>query len=262
MIETNCIYNEDCLIGMKKIPDGSVDCIITDLPYGTTRNHWDSVIPMDELWAEYKRIIKFNGAIVLFSQPPFTFSLACSNLSMFKHEIIWVKENSTGFLNANFAPLKIHENILVFSKASACFTKNLSKAMTYNPQKLIKGKPYKAKQHSGKSNNYDSKHMHDVITESNGDRFPTDVVHFCRDKEKFPPTQKPVALVEYLINTYSNEGDVVLDSCLGCGTTAIAAIRTGRKYIGFETNPEYYETARKRIEKEEAETLIFKIELI
>ena len=104
MIEANCIYNEDCLIGMKKIPDGSVDCIITDLPYGTTRNHWDSVIPMDELWAEYKRIIKFNGAIVLFSQPPFTFSLACSNLSMFKHEIIWVKENSTGFLNANFAP--------------------------------------------------------------------------------------------------------------------------------------------------------------
>ena len=130
MIELNKIYNEDCLLGMKRIPDESVDCIICDLPYGTTQNQWDSVISIDDLWLQYKRVIKKNGAIVLFSQMPFTAILACSNLEMLKYEIVWQKENATGFLNSNFAPMKIHENILVFYK----------KLPTYNPQK-VKGSP-------------------------------------------------------------------------------------------------------------------------
>ena len=124
MIEIDNIYNEDCLEGMKRIPDGSVDAIICDLPYGTTRNPWDSVIPLDKLWAEYKRIVKPRGAIVLFSQQPFTSALIMSNPLMFKHEWIWEKDSGTGFLNANYAPLKRHENVLVFSQSAACYVKD------------------------------------------------------------------------------------------------------------------------------------------
>lgn len=142
MIELNKIYNEDCLVGMKRVPDASIDCIICDLPYGTTKNAWDSVIPLNDLWTHYNRIIKENGAIILFSQMPFTAVLACSNLNDFKYEIVWQKENATGFLNSNFAPMKIHENILVFSKSSACFVKDKNLTMIYNPQMIHGCKPY------------------------------------------------------------------------------------------------------------------------
>lgn len=147
-MELDKIYNEDCLEGMKQIPDGSVDAIICDLPYGTTANKWDSIIPFDKLWEQYKRVIKRTGAIALFSQQPFTSALVMSNPSMFKYEWIWEKEGATGFLNANFAPLKIHENICVFSFSAAAPTNNIENRIVYNPQ-YTKGTPYKNKQRGG-----------------------------------------------------------------------------------------------------------------
>ena len=257
MIELNKIYNEDCLEGMKRIPDGSVDCVICDLPYGTTKNYWDSVIPLDNLWVEYRRIVKPSGAIVLFSQMPFTAILASSNLEMFKYEIIWEKDNATGFLNCNFAPMKKHENILVFSQSSACFVKEKKDAMVYNPQMITGRTPYVIKHNSYGSTNYDYKHFKNVTTVSNGERYPTDIVSYKRDKEKIHPTQKPVALIQYLIRTYSNEGDTILDNCMGSGTTAIAAIREKRNFIGFELNKEYYDKACKRIKLEQAQSTLF-----
>lgn len=256
-MEIDKIYNEDCLVGMKDIPDKSIDCIICDLPYGTTKNQWDSVIPLDELWLQYKRVVKENGAIVLFSQMPFTAILACSNLEMLKYEIVWQKEHATGFLNCNFAPMKIHENILVFSKSSACFVKDKTQAMTYNPQMTQGHKPYVCKRNSTKSKNYDYKHLTSYTTISNGDRFPTDLVCFGKDKEKLHPTQKPVALIQYLIRTYSNEGDLVCDNCIGSGTTAVACIKENRHFIGYEITKEYFDIAQQRIKAEQSQLKLF-----
>ena len=227
----------DCLELMKDIPDGSIDMILCDLPYGTTRNKWDSTIPFESLWGQYERIIKDNGAIVLFSQPPFDKALSMSNIKLFRYEWIWEKDNATGFLNANRMPLKKTENILVFYK----------QLPIYNPQKTA-GKPYKCKQGSGSSSwNYDES-QGGYVTENNGDRFPTNIIKFNRDKDKFHPTQKPVALLEYLIKTYTNEGDTVLDNCMGSGSTGVACVNTGRKFIGMEMDDTYYEIAKQRID--------------
>ena len=246
MIELDKIYNEDCLEGMKRIADGAVDCIITDLPYGTTRNPWDSVIPLDQLWEQFKRVTKKNAAIVLFSQQPFTSQLIMSNPYMFKHEWIWEKDSGTGFLNANYAPLKRHENICVFSKSAACYVKDADNAMTFNPQKS-KGSPYKCKQGSiGK--NYDYENSKKTVTVNNGERNPTDVVYFISEPHPFHPTQKPVDLLRYLILTYTNVGGVVLDATIGSGTTAVAALMEKRHFIGFETNKEYFDIAQGRID--------------
>ena len=254
-IEVNKIYNEDCLEGMKRIHDGSVDCIICDLPYGTTKNPWDSVISLDALWMEYKRIIKPSGAIVLFAQTPFDKVLGASNIEMLKYEWIWEKDSGTGHLNSKFAPMKKHENILVFSKKAACFVKNIDDAMTYYPQ-MESGKPYTQK--SGRpSLNYDAANCHQVITENKGERYPTSVLKFNRDKSKIHPTQKPVDLIAYLIRTYTNEGELVLDNCMGSGTTAIACIKERRHFIGFELNKEYYEKSLKRIENEKSQLKLF-----
>ena len=233
--------------GMKRIPDGSVDCIICDLPYGTTRNAWDSVIPLDELWVQYKRIIKERGAIVLFSQMPFTAILASSNLEMLKYEWIWEKAMPTGFLNSNHAPLKAHENILVFSKHAAA-PKGAGKIdpMIYNPQ-FLKGKPYFSKALGiGLRDNYGK--FKNIPTHNNGDKYyPRDIIQFSHDKDKFHPTQKPVSLLKYLVLTYSNKGDTILDNCMGSGTTALACIDTGRNFIGFEKEKKYFDIAMKRI---------------
>lgn len=243
MIEINKIYNEDCLEGMKRIPDGSVDCIICDLPYGTTHNAWDSVIPLDNLWEQYKRIIKPNGAIVLFAQCPFDKVLGASNLSMLKYEWIWRKEQGTGHLNAKKSPLKDHENILLFYQQQP----------TYNPQ-MKEGNPYKCK--SGKaSSNYGEQVR--VVTENNGERYPTTIIQFDRERDTFHPTQKPVDLIRYLVLTYSNEGDTILDNCIGSGTTAIACIREHRNFIGFELNTEYYTKACERIKTEISQQKLF-----
>jgi len=214
---------------------GSVDLILCDLPYGTTQNKWDSIIPLEPLWAEYKRIIKPNGAIILFAQTPFDKVLGCSNLEWLKYEWIWEKDNGTGFLNAKKAPLKIHENILVF----------YNKLPTYNPQ-MREGKPYTVKA-GRKSSNYGT--QIDVTTVNTGERYPIDIIKFNRDKGKYHPTQKPVPLLEYLIKTYTNENEIVLDNCMGSGSTCVASHNTGRRYIGIEKDKDYYDIAIKRLEE-------------
>lgn len=234
MIELNKIYNEDCLEGMKRIPDGSVDMILCDLPYGTTRNKWDSIIPLEPLWEQYERIIKDNGAIVLTAQTPFDKVLGVSNLDMLRYEWIWQKESGTGFLNAKKMPLKNHENILVFYK----------RLPTYNPQMRTGFKEYEIKQGHLGTNYGDGK---GVTSVSNGERYPLTTVKFTRDKDKVHPTQKPVALFEYLIKTYTNEGETVLDNCAGSGTTMIACMNTDRNFIGFELDEGYFEMANERI---------------
>src|SRR5699024_6849560 len=181
----------DCLELMKDIPDGSVDMILADLPYGTTRNKWDSVIPLEPLWEQYERIIKDNGAIVLTAQTPFDKVLGASNLNILRYEWIWQKEAGTGFLNAKKMPLKDHENILVFYK----------KLPTYNPQMRTGFKPYEIKKgHHGSNYGKDK----GAVTVSGGERYPLTVISFRRDKNKLHPTQKPLALMEYLIKTYSD----------------------------------------------------------
>lgn len=228
------IHLGDCLQLMQDLPSQSVDMIMCDLPYGTTQNKWDSILPLDELWAHYRRICR--GAIVLTAQTPFDKVLGASNMGMLKYEWIWEKDNGTGFLNAKKAPLKTHENILVF----------YDKPPTYLPQMRQGFKPYTQKQGSG-SNNYGAV-TPGHVTENNGDRYPVTVLKFARDKSKLHPTQKPVALMEYLIRTYTNEGELVLDNCMGSGTTGVAAINTGRRFIGMEQNPEYFAIAEDRIQ--------------
>jgi site-specific DNA-methyltransferase (adenine-specific) len=252
MLELNKIYLGDCLGLMPQIQDQSIDMVLCDLPYGTTKNNWDSIIPLDKLWEQYERVIKPNGAIVLFSQQPFTSKLVMSNPKLFKYECIWEKENGTGFLNANHAPLKIHENILVFGKGATSPTKK-SVSMTYNPQK-IKGKPYTAVQGYSGSN-----YSHTVgnVTVSDGMRYPTDILRFNRDKDKFHPTQKSVELLRYLIRTYTNKGDLVLDNTCGSGSTCVAAIREKRNFIGIELNDEYFNIASNRINSEMQQLTLF-----
>ena len=228
------IKQGDCLELMKDIPDESIDMILCDLPYGTTKNKWDSVIPLNKLWKSYERIIKDNGAIVLFSQMPFSAELVHSNLKLFKYEWIWQKDNGTGFLNAKKMPLKIHENILVFYK----------KLPLYNPQMRTGFKPYKCKQgrHSTNYGAYEQGH----ITESNGERYPIDIIKFKKDNG-LHPTQKPVELLEYLIKTYTNENETVLYNCMGSGSTGVACVNTNRNFIGYELDEKYFEIAGKRI---------------
>ena len=240
-MEINKIYNEDCLEGMKGIADGSVDMILCDLPYGTTRNKWDSVIPLEALWEQYSRVIKPNGAIVLTAQTPFDKVLGCSNLQMLKYEWIWRKTKATGHLNAKKMPMKEHENILVFYK-------NLP---TYNPQGLVKLESPILRKGKNNGTNYgkSDKDSYRKVT-----RYPRDVLEFPSEGKTVHPTQKPVALFEYLIKTYTNPGELVLDNCMGSGTTAIACMNTQRNFIGFEMDRGYYDIACKRIDDHKEET--------
>ena len=233
----------DCLIGMQEIPSGSVDLIICDLPYGTTANKWDSIIPLDKLWAQYKRIIKRGAPIVLFAQCPFDKVLGCSNLDWLKYQWVWSKNQVTGYLNANYAPMRCHEVVLVFSEFAAAPSNN---PMRYNPQK-IKGAVRVHNHKAGDNgNNYRYAKAAKVVTD---EEYPRDILEFNRDTDSWHPTQKPLALIAYLIRTYSNPGDTVLDNCMGSGTTAVAAIRTGRNWIGYEMNTEFYNRALKRIDE-------------
>ena len=235
----------DCLELMSNIPDESVDMVLADLPYGSTKNKWDSQIPLDQLWGGYKRIIKPRGCIALFAQVPFAQILGASNLEMLKYEWIWEKPMSTGRLNCNFAPMKAHENILIFSKSAACYVKDKSRAMKYFPQ-MTEGSPYIVK-YRGNSTNYDMKWQRQITTINNGTRYPRDVQKFTHDKDKYHPTQKPVALLEYLIRTYTEEGDTVLDNVMGSGSTGVAAVNTGRNFIGIELDENYFNIAKERI---------------
>ena len=228
------LYKGDCLEIMRNIPDKSIDMILCDLPYGKTHNKWDSIISLDKLWEQYNRIIKDNGAITLFAQTPFDKVLGVSNLKMLKYEWIWEKEQGTGFLNAKKMPLKNHENILIFYK----------KPPIYNPQ-MKKGKPYTLERNTF-TVNY-GKQVDMVRTENTGERYPLTILKFKRDKEKLHPTQKPIALLEYLIKTYTNEGEIVLDNCMGSGSTGIACLRTNRNFIGIEKDDKYFDMAYNRI---------------
>lgn len=220
---------------MDLIPDKSVDLVLCDLPYGTTRNKWDLVIPFDRLWQQYERIVKDAGAIVLFSDGLFTVQLIQSNVKLWRYNLVWDKGRGCDFLNANVKPLKCHEDITVFYK----------KRPTYNKQYWY-STPYKAIKNGSLSDNYGERGS--AVSESeDGRRNPLSILRFNRDAEKLHPTQKPVALLEWLIKTYTNEGDTVLDNCFGSGSTLEAALNTGRHCIGFELEPKYFDLTAERL---------------
>lgn len=241
MIELNKIYNEDCLEGMKRIPDKSVDMILCDLPYGTTACKWDTIIPFEPLWEQYERVIKDDGAIVLTGAQPFTSNLIMSNTKLFKYALIWDKKKSSSALHAKIQPLRVHEDILVFGK----------KKTTYNPQ-MRKGKPRVDKKAIIKNGEaFGGKEIERNYENKEGLYYPKSILEISNasQKGKVHPTQKPVALFEYLIRTYTNENETILDNCMGSGTTAIACLNTNRNFIGFELDENYHTVANERIAK-------------
>ena len=234
------LYNDDCLNVMKKISDKSIDCIITDLPYQQTHNIWDEIIPFEPLWEQYNRIIKDNGAIILFTQGMFTAKLMISNPKMWRYNLIWEKTQPTGFLNAKRMPLRNHEDICIFYK----------KLPIYNPQKTS-GHTRKISKIEHKKNckittNYGS---HELTTYDSTERYPKSIWRFSKDTQKsaLHPTQKPLALIEELVKTYTNKGDLVLDSCMGSNTTGIACKNLERSYIGIERDIDVFKTAVDRV---------------
>lgn len=238
------MWQGDCLEVMKDIPDNYVDMILCDLPYGTTQNKWDTVIPFEPLWEQYWRVAKPNAAIVLTAAQPFTSVLVCSQIKRFKYEWVWDKCNPTGFGNAKRQPLRYHENIIVFYE----------KQCVYNPIKW-QGKP-NHKQGENNTNLYSEnynggfKRGEDDLS---GLKYPRSIIEFSKHSSQvgLHPTQKPVALFEYLIKTYTNEKQIVLDNCIGSGTTAIAAMNTNRKFLGIEMDEKYYNIACDRIQTHE-----------
>lgn len=238
------LWRGNCLELMKDIPDKSVDMVLCDLPYGTTQNKWDKKLDLTRLFFEYNRIIKANGAIALFSQMPFSCDLINANRKFFRYEWIWEKGHPGGFLNAHKMPLRSHENILVFYK----------KIATYHPQ-FTQGKPYRRKS-SDKIATTNYGRFSPIETHSDGKRYPKDIIQFNTPKNifgkntgKFHPTQKPVNLLEYLIKTYTNEGETVLDNCMGSGSTGVACVNTNRNFIGIELDENYFQIAKNRIEE-------------
>lgn len=230
----------DCLELMKSIPDGSVDMILCDLPYGTTACKWDVIIPFDKLWEQYNRIIKKNGAIVLTASQPFTTALISSNIKMFKYCWVWEKTLGANPMLAKKQPIRKHEDVCVF----------YTKQPTYNPQ-FESGKPYKDRHRKSglKALHLDSPGEKKAINNL-GTRYPSTVQKFNNGNNgNVHPTQKPVALLEYLIRTYTNEGETVLDNCAGSGSTGVACLNTGRKFIGIERDDKYFEIAKKRIQE-------------
>ncbi|MAH43548.1 cytosine methyltransferase [archaeon] len=265
------LFHGDCLEEMKNIEDGIIDLILCDLPYGTTDRHgldsekkenrvfsWDSVIPLDLLWEQYRRILKSKGTVVLTADQPFTSQLVMSNLEWFKYEWIWFKNKTVGFLLANYRPMKQTEDILVFSPVGASASSAKSgKSMTYNPQGLIpktvkkKNNPKRLgvilhnPEHMGKGN----KLLTETEYEQKWTNYPSEVIECPLDDERLHPTQKPVVLMEYLIRTYSNENELVLDNCMGSGTTGVACGITDRNFIGIEIDEEFFKISKRRIEE-------------
>ena len=290
-MEIDKIYNEDCLVGMKAIPDKSIDCIICDLPYGVLNRQnksaqWDNIIPFEPLWEQYERIIKDNGAIVLFAQGMFTAQLMMSNPKMWRYNLIWDKINrSTGFLNANRCPLRIHEDIVIFYKSQP----------TYNPQftfgqvnhKRGGGREWYKQNKSGGGIWKDDKRRQEerrgyvltgkrrdgvsgarnrcygnfAVTETRitNEKYPTSIIRVDKehDGNYHHPTQKPVELIRWLVRTYTNEGDLVLDNCMGSGTTAVACIKEKRHFVGYEITKEYFDIAQERIKQEQSQLTLF-----
>lgn len=238
------LWQGDCLELMKDIPDRSVDMILCDLPYGTTQCKWDSIIPLEPLWKQYNRIIKDHGAILLFAQTPFDKVLGASNIAMLRYEWIWEKTQATGHLNAKKMPMKAHENILVFYK----------KLPIYHPQMTEGHAPiHSYTKYISTQNNTEiyGKMSKELSGGGETTRYPRSVLTFASDKQTchLHDTQKPLALCEYMVKTYSNEGDLILDNCMGSGTSGVAAKNLGRKFIGIELEPKYFEIAQKRIQE-------------
>lgn len=239
-MEVNKTYFGDCIEIMNLIDDNSIDMILCDLPYGVTKNKWDSLIDLDLLWKQYERVVTENGAIVLFGQDKFSARLMLSNEKMHRYNLIWQKTTPTGHLNAKRMPLRSHEDILVFYK----------KLPTYNPQKTTgherKVSTAKHKRNSKKTTNYGE---HGLTSYDSTERYPKSVLKFATDKQKLAlhPTQKPLALMEYLIATYSNEGETILDNCAGSGTTGLAAKNLNRNYIMIENDKVNYEICIERL---------------
>ena len=246
------LYCGDCLAVMPSIPDSSIDLILCDLPYGTSVVHkWNKALPLEKLWKEYERIIKPNGVICLFGTQPFTSQLICSNIKLFRYLWLWKKETPTGFLNANYKPLNAIEEIAVFSKAKVgSLSKN---PIPYHPPTLKaieKTKINKAGNTWRSAMGYKSEHNQlNSGTEyvQKFTNYPTTILEYAREKEQIHPTQKPTELLEFLIQTYTNENDIVLDNCMGSGSTGVACINTNRRFIGIEKERYYYDLARSRI---------------
>ena len=261
MIELDKIYNMDCLEGMSMIADGTVDAVICDLPYSVLHKdnpnvQWDRIIPMEPLWAQYKRVIKDNGAILLFCQGMFTAQLMMSQPKLWRYNLIWYKCRTTGFLNANYMPLRCHEDIAVFYKMKP----------VYNPQMTIgePSHPHGSGNHKQTNNCYgnfkdNDEYIKKVKPIRPGEKFPTSIIRIKKEHDKtvFHPTQKPLDLLRYLVLTYTNPGDVILDNACGSCTTCLAAALEHRHYIGFETNKEYFDKAVKRIKDDTRQLKLF-----
>ena len=234
------LYLGDCLEIMKTIPNKSIDCIICDLPYGVTWQKWDNIISFDEIWKHYNRIIRDNGAIVLFASQPFCSELIHSNINMFRHEWIWHKDKSGNFMNCKFEPMKVHEHIIVFGKQKG----------TYNPIMELREEKNKRKNKPrvNTSNILSTKVFETKESKGNSDyKYPTSIKFFNSVRRGFHPTQKPIELLEYLVRTYTNEGELILDFTMGSGSTGVACLNTDRKFIGIELDENYFDTAINRI---------------
>ncbi len=248
-VSGSTFVNADCFDVFHFIEDKSIDAIICDLPYGTTACKWDSVLPFDKLWREYERIIKLNGAIVLTASQPFTSALVMSNPKLFKYQWVWVKTKKTGFTNGKNRPLSQHEDVIVFSKANVA---NGSKIMMkYNPQglqplgKVRKGDKNKSDGDTNGQKYYRPSQSKDYIQEFTN--YPTTILNVASEGKIVHPTQKPVELMEYLIRTYTDENDIVLDNTMGSGTTGLACLKTNRQFIGIEKEKQYYDVAVRRL---------------
>lgn len=246
------LYKGDCLELMKDIEDKSIDMILCDLPYGTTSCKWDSIISLELLWKQYNRIIKNNGAIILFGQQPFTSEIIHSNTHMFRHNLVWIKDKCANFLHAKNQPRKTSEDIIIFSKNGSGFVHNSKNKCTYNPQMTNRKsrKPTKETQRSESLNDIrDGKIIlmsgEDFISDKN---YPSNIIYFATEHfDRLHPTQKPIALLEYLIKTYSNENETILDNTMGSGSTGVACINTNRKFVGIEKDNNYFNIAENRI---------------
>jgi len=252
IVSPDTLVHGDCLEVMKYIPTGSVDLVLTDPPYGTTACKWDSIIPLEPMWEQLKRIMKPNGAIVVTASQPFTTMLISSNMKMFKYCWVWEKSKGLNFVQAKNMPIKFHEDIVVFSEGKTTHKAQCTKRMAYNPQGLIRvDKKWSRPKRYENGHNFsrDSHLLERVIEYGN---YPRSIIKISNSKHQergLHPTQKPVALMEYLVKTYTNEGEIVVDFAIGSCTTGVACINTKRRFIGIELNSKYFNIAKKRIEE-------------
>ena len=249
----------DCLDLMKNIPDKSIDCIIADLPYGTTACKWDSLIDLDKLWLQYKRIVKDKGAIILFGQEPFSSRVRNSNIDWYRYDWVWQKQKPSNFQLMNYQCGRVHENIMVFSQAKACYVKN-GNTMNYYPQMTPRENIRKAnvKIYGDTDNNilHSYKNGEKDNYKEYSEKHPISVIQFNTESKKLHQTQKPVELLEYLIKTYTKEGDLVLDNCMGSGSTGVAALNLNRSFIGIELDEGHFNIAEERIKNIKTDNVI------